>query len=244
MSVIMSNVNARMDLDVALKSLAPQIPNFNPQDISQSDLILEAQLLPSKSAYQFQVMANTNNPGTDTSPTEIRLDMNDAFYCTHVQYAIMAHTVPGGTPDILRYVPFLFPSSILSETGVTFSYLGYKLWWGVLNILVNKVQIVSNWSVMRHMYIPETQKDAYNGPFPVSTFYAGNDQQDGSTSGWYPMEPNVVFLGNDNVQILVNFPEDLNNAIASVADGFTTKAVLRFRGLLVKNVTKTANKRS
>lgn len=245
MSIVMSNVNARMDLEICQKSLAKQGLVVADHDISQSDLILETQLLPTKSSFEFSVLENVNNAGTTTAITEVRLKPQDAFYMTHLQYSIMLHTIPDvTTPDLYRYMPFLYPSEHLNQSGAIFSKLGYKLWWAQLAITINKEVIIPEWSVIRHMFVPQGQKDTWNGAFPASTFYKDHDEQDGATSGWYPVEPNVVFLGNDGINIDLDFPEDLNNAIAAPGDGYIIKAVLRCRGLLCQNVTKTANRRN
>jgi hypothetical protein len=98
--------------------------------------------------------------------------------------------------------------------------------------------VLPAWDLKRHLYVPRTQKSAVNGPFPNSTFYIDHDQFDGATDAFYPVEPNLVFLGNKGIKIAIDYPESIGNAIGTAPVEII--AVLQWRGLLAQNVSKTA----
>lgn len=242
MSIVMSNINARLDYDVALKSLAAQGINVDPSvaEISQSYLRTEVQLNPSKSSYSFPINEQTNNTGQNIPVTSQLLKPQDVFYLTHMAYWIELASITGAaTPDLYRYQPFTYPSEQLNRTGAVLSKLGYKLWAGKFIYTVSGKVVLPAWDMKRHLYVPEEQVEAVNGAFPVGQFYTDHDEFDGAVSGFYPVEPNLILIGNKGNEFKAEFPEDLNNAIGSTAN-YDIRMVVTMRGLLVQNASKTA----
>ena len=238
MSVVITNTGARMDYAIALESLAKQGVSVPDGQLTQSYLRSESLLSQGLSHFEFPILVNTTNPGVVTYNTAKLLNQQDAFYVTHLAYWIELRTQPGDNPDLYRFLPFTYPSEALNSTGAVSSKRGYKLWSGTMNISMNGNVVLPAWDIKRHLYVPRTQKSAVNGPFPNSTFYIDHDQFDGATDAFYPVEPNLVFLGNKGIKIAIDFPESIGTAIGGAT--YELIMVLQWRGLLAQNVSKTA----
>lgn len=240
MSTVLTNYGARMDYDVALKALIAEGIVVEPGQLSQSFLRLESMIDRTQSFFTFPVLVNITNPGTTTAPTAQLLNPQDCFYATHVGYWLELYTTSNeATPASMRYTPLTYPSFKAGEQGA-FVAGGdaYKLWAGVMRIEVNGKVVIPAWDLKRHLNVPEQQKEAYTGAFPDSLFYADHDEFDGATDTFYPMEPNVVFIGNKNTTVTVRFPSELSDVIA--ASPVQLKMVLTIRGLLAQNASKMA----
>lgn len=226
----------RLNYEVALKSLESQGVTVNNGELAQSYLRTEAVLDPGLSTFKFPIQKNSANSGTQIYPTMKLLGMQDAFYATNIAYWIEVYDMGASAPirDLYRYVPFTYPSETLNRIGAVTSKLGYKLWSGVLSLTVAGSVIIRAWDIKRHLEVPRTQKSAVNGPFPNSEFYIDHDQFNGLTSGRAPFEPHQVFIGTNDTDLQIQFPEDLASAISST---MTIKMVLTMNGLLAQNVT-------
>lgn len=235
-----SAYNARLNYSIALESLAKQGVQVKNGELAQSFLRTEALLDPGLSTFKFPIQKNTANNGQTFYPTMQLLGMQDAFYATSLQYTIECYNLATASTeprDLLRYVPFTYPSEALSSRGAVFSKLGYKLWSGVLTLTVAGSVIIRAWDIKRHLEVPRSQRPAYAGAFPASAFFIDHDQFDGSSSAKYPLEPHQVFIGTNDTDLQITFPDDIANAIGTVADGYQIKMVLVFDGLLAQNVT-------
>ena len=238
MGVIITTVGSREEYKIALNALQQEGFNVLPGQLSQSFLRTEVVLNRNRSSFTFPIQVNQLNQGTTPGPNTQLLKTQDVFYLTHLSFTINAYTVPGDTPELYRYVPYTYPSEALNATGVVFSKTGYKLWAGTLEFTVNGQVVIAAWDVNRHLYVPETQKQAVNGAFPVSTFYNDHDEFDGAATSFYPVEPNLVLIGNKSTVINLDYPEDLQNAIGE--SPVEVRAVLTMRGMLAQNASKTA----
>jgi hypothetical protein len=229
----------RVEYEVAKQSLESQGIIVTDDNLSQSYLRFESTLAQNRSSYKFPVLVTQQNAGTTTPNTVKQLNQQDAFYCTEIGYFIKVVQKQGSTNrDILEYVPYTYPSQGMSEDGTVFAAYGYKLWSGEIGLTVNGDVIIPGMDLQRFLYIPEGQKDVWNGPFPMSTFYRGQDQYDGSSDAFYPLAPEIVLLGNDKIDLSVTFPDTINNAIGADA---TVNMVIMVRGLLAQNVTKVSS---
>lgn len=231
----------RLEYDIAKKSLEMQGVTVTDDNLSQSYLRFESQLSQNKSSYKFPVLVSQQNAGTVTPATVRQLNQQDAFYCTEMSYFIKVTSRAVADPafkGLYEFIPFTFPSQSLNEDGTILSTLGYKLWSGELNLVVNGDVILPGMDLQRFLYVPRTQKDSWNGNFPMSTFYTNLDEYDGASDAFYPLAPSVVLLGNDKIDLSVEFPDDLNNAISADA---VISMVIMVRGLLAQNVTKVSS---
>lgn len=238
MGVIITSMGSRMEYDIALKALAAEGVTVEPGQVSQSFLRTETILSPTKSSFKFPIQVNQLNSGTTVSATSQLLKTQDVFYMTHMAFWIEAYTIAGDIPSLYRYMPFTYPSEVLNEAGIVISRLGYKLWSGVLELTVNGDVIIPAWDLKRHLFVPQTQREQVSGAWPVSSFFNGHDEFDGAATSFYPVEPNIVFIGNKSSDITIDYPDDLVDAIGAAP--LEVRGVLTMRGMLAQNASKTA----
>jgi len=98
-----------------------------------------------------------------------------------------------------------------------------------LSLTVNNRQIVPAYDLYRHYYVPQQQET-------LDADYTGSginyvDQNDGSSSGFYPVEPAWVLVGSKQNVLQVQ----LQQAMAAVQAN--SRAVIIMRGHLAQNVT-------
>ena len=95
--------------------------------------------------------------------------------------------------------------------------------------MVNNRQIIPSYDLYRHYSVPQQQTTA-NADYTTSAINY-KDQQDGGTSGFYPVEPGWVLVGSKNNTLTINLPQ------AMTAVETHSRAILVFRGHLAQNVT-------
>jgi hypothetical protein len=182
--------------------------------LSQGYLRLEVALSTSKTLYQFSILQNDNINGAQFN-TEQRLALQDGFYCSSIG---LFFGVPSST-TASNYQLCTYPNSTIFSGANTASSL-YNWYNSTLQLSVNNRQIVPSYDLYRHYSVPQTQ----DGTTTI-------DQQDGSSSGFYPIEPGWVLVGSKNNILTVSLP----NAMAAVETN--SRAILILRGHTAQNVT-------
>ena len=198
-------------------------PNFDPIQafkLTQSTLRMEQALVTNTTQYQFPVLVNVQNGSSTQFNTEIRLNMQDSFVPTELYVGV---GLPSGTTDT-SWKPQTYESPSVFSAAASDALL--NLWnGGTLEIKVNKDVKLTNWDIWRHYLAPQTQATAAPGPgSPVN-------QVSGADDGFYPMEPYVLMVGSQGIQITIN----MQNAIGTV--DANSRIVLMMRGVLAQNST-------
>lgn len=181
--------------------------------LSQSYLRFEAPLSTGTTSYKFDVLVNEQTNPNYT--TQFKLNLQDAFVCSEI--GIFVAKPSSATDTTFQLVTY--PNAVIFSTANTATSL-YTLYQGNLQLLVNQRQILTGWDAYRHYNVPQTQDSA-----------TANDQQDGSASAFYPMEPNVVFVGSKKNDLTLNIPA----ALAAVEAN--SRVIVIMRGILAQNVT-------
>lgn len=190
--------------------------NINPRNaiLSQSFLRFENFLSTSKTSYDFGVLNNQNISGQAQSPTETRLNLQDAFYVSE----IMVYIAKAASATDSSFKLNTYPSSEIFTTGATSLYTLYN---GNLALTVNNRQIVPNSDLVKFLQVPQTQDTAStNSPI---------DQFNGAFSS--VVEPNLVLIGQKNSLLNITIPS------AFTALDANTKVIILVRGVLAQNVT-------
>ncbi len=197
-------------------------PNFDPIDafkLTQSTLRVEQTLATTTAQYQFPILVNVQNGNTQFN-TEIRLNMQDSFVPTELQ----VFTGLPGSATGTAWKPLTYENPALFTAASSLAIVA--LWnTGTMEIKINKDTKLTNWDLWRHYYAGQTQQTAPVGAgSPVNEVCGADD-------GFYPMEPYVLFIGSQNIQITIN----LALAITAV-DAFSRVGIM-FRGVLAQNST-------
>lgn len=187
--------------------------------LSQSYLRSEVALVTGRTQYQFPILINDNSqPVTNTSQL---LNLQDAFYVS--QLFIGFAVPPSATSSEFKLNTY--PDTSVFRQPNTANSL-YSFYNGSLQLTVNNRQIVSAYNVSRHLFVGQTQgsQHAYPGIELIA-------QQDGATSGFYPIEPGLVLVGSKQNVLTINIPQGLT----AVED--YSRVVIIFSGHLAQNVT-------
>jgi hypothetical protein len=186
--------------------------------LSQSFLRFEQPLNNSSTNFTFPILNNQTSGGIAQRPTEKRLNLQDAFYCSEIAVYLAKAT---SATDVSFQLE-TYPNSVIFTTGATALGAFYN---GQLQIAVNNRTIVPGMDIMRFKQVPQTQLTAATNS-PIDEFDAVNER-----SAMFALEPNIVLIGQKNSQLVITLPGNI-----STIDNFTY-AVIIVRGVLAQNVT-------
>ncbi len=221
----MNSVAARMVFEnakIAINKAFPIDPNKpRPQaselcKLTQSYLRLERELIVNESVYEFPMLINSGQQGAFN--TERRLDQQDSFITSEVGIFLLA---PASDTDATA-IPMTYPNpDILGANAVPMQ----AIYSAAMNIAVNNDILLPSLDLLRHLVIPETQRTAAPG--------AGSplDENFGHEYGFYPMEPNVVFIGSKKNTLKIQLAAPLTAVQAN------SRLVVLLRGVLAQNST-------
>jgi hypothetical protein len=219
-----NTATARMLYENALKIITDAGLDPRVVKLTQSDLVLEQQIT-TQTNYTFAILTNDNGPAGTLFNTELRLVMQDSLIAgawgfflleplTAIDATIVAHTYPNP-------VAFAAAGEALALETLYNSYV---------KITVNKDVVGFNWHMSRHRLVPFAQRTT--GVATIANAIA-NDQIDLSSDGFFPVEPNIVFIGSKGSIIELKLPAPV--AVIGAA-GFT-RMRMHYRGLLAQNST-------
>jgi hypothetical protein len=177
----------------------------------------EVLLTTSAASYSVPILVNQN-----TSNTNVRLsllNLQDLFVVSELSVFLVNGANTNGAAPFYEY-----PDPTVFTTGAAQLMNVYN---GSLSIIANNQQILPKWDILKHYFVPQTQKGVgvtAQTVFPIN-------QVDGSEDTVYPVEPNIVINGAANYQISLNLP-----SAPSAIDSNTYVAFL-FRGILLQNCT-------
>jgi hypothetical protein len=184
---------------------------------TQSFLRSEVLLTTSAASYSVPILVNQN-----TSNTNVRLsllNLQDLFVVSELSVFLVSGANTNGAAPFYEY-----PDPTVFTAGAAQLMNVYN---GSLSIIANNQQILPKWDILKHYYVPQTQKGVgvtAQTVFPIN-------QVDGSEDTVYPVEPNIVINGAANYQISLNLPS------APSAIHSNTYVAFLFRGILLQNCT-------
>jgi hypothetical protein len=208
--------NARKLVDAAGLSTSATV-------LSQSYLRSEVAMTTSTTSYHIPILVNDNQNGATSSyNTSNLLALQDAFVVSSI---FIGWANPTSATDA-AFIPQSYPNAQIAGTQAIATAL-QAIYSSNLQVTVNNRQILTGWDTLRHYYVPQTQQLA------VASLTSGVSQADLSENGFYPVEPNLVFVGSKNNQVSLNLPAALTAVPASTYG----RLVVIFRGILAQNAT-------
>jgi len=190
--------------------------------LSQGFLRLEVALSTTKTLYQFSILQNdTTNTATNT---EVRLQLQDAFYVSGMG---LYFAKPSSSTDT-SFQLCTYPNASIFSTANTASSL-YNWYNSSLSLTCNNRQIVPNYPLYAHYDVPQ-QQTTTNADYTTSSINY-KDQQRGVLSAVAPIEPGWVLVGSKNNVLQVTLPQSMT------AVETNSRAVIIFFGHLAQNVT-------
>ena len=190
--------------------------------LSQSYIRSEVAMSTSTTQYTIPILVNSANQAGGTNfATNNLLNLQDAFVVSEIG---IFTAIPAASTTT-AFPLYTYPNASAYTTSGAAAAL-YNLYNGQMSITVNNRQIVPSWDLYRHLNVPQTQQGAASTATTI-------DQNDGSSYGYYPCEPNIVLVGSKNNQVTLNLPAAIGTLQASTAP----RIVVIFRGILAQNVT-------
>lgn len=182
--------------------------------LTQSNLVLLAPINAASNSYTFPVLE------TDRSnlilPEEIRLNINDEFTLTHLQYMLfgkLTAVVTNPSPPPAMIVNPAFPKAIVR--GVWFTHVPYNLnfafaaiepaYEGNLKVEVNNITYIDNWHLKKHQVIPYGNWATIKAS-AIGSWIAANNF---ATEAKFPVEPHIVLSGAKKNVITITLPESI-----------------------------------
>jgi hypothetical protein len=220
-----STVGSRLAFEKAKRGIKNAGFSLNTAVLSQSYLRSELPLSTSKTNYQFPILVNDNSQvaGGNFNTTAL-LALQDAFYVSHIG---LFFAKPSSSTDT-TFQLVTYPNAQIFSTANTASSL-FSFYNGAMSITVNNRQIVPSLDLYRFYNVPQQQ--SVSNAYYTTSAIAFKDQQDGSSSALYPIEPGIVFSGSKQNIVSINIPASL------AAIETSSRVVLYFAGHLAQNVT-------
>jgi hypothetical protein len=189
--------------------------------LSQSYLRSEVAMSTSVTSYQIPILVNSQQGNNFV--TNNFLALQDAFVVSSIGIYV---AIPASSTTT-AFPLYTYPNAVAFSTAGAATAL-YNLYSGKLSVTVNNKQIVPSWDIYKHLYVPQFQQGTSS-----SATNGGIDQNDASEYGYYPVEPNLVFVGSKNNVITLDLPAAIGTLQASTAP----RIVVIFKGLLAQNCT-------
>jgi hypothetical protein len=190
--------------------------------LSQSYIRSEVAMSTSTTSYQIPILVNSTGANTNFSTNRL-LQLQDAFVVASIGIFVAAPAASTTTAFPL----FTYPNAVTFSTAGAATAL-YNLYNGSMSVTVNNRQIMPNWDIYRHLYVPQFQQGSSS-----SATNGGIDQNDATEYGYYPVEPNIVLVGSKNNVINLELPGAISTLQASTAP----RIVVIMRGILAQNST-------
>jgi hypothetical protein len=188
--------------------------------LSQSYLRLEQPIVANVNTIQFPILVNQ---GGTPSPTEVRLEQQDAFFTSNwYMYISRKSSTTSVTFPLLTYPNAVdFPAGGLVTANEAPLYTLYN---GFLKVTINKSVIIPNYPLSNFLYVPQTQRVASTANAQISQF------DPNIVALW---EPNINLIGTKSNGIQIQMPSGI---LTANLDANTT-VILIYQGVLAQNVT-------
>ena len=210
-----TTIGTRLSFDRAKAAIQDAGFSMNRAVLSQSYIRSEVILSTTATRYRFPLLVN-DNFSTVTNTSNL-LNLQDAFYVSH---AALFFAKPSSATDT-TFQLVTYPNSIIFSGANTASSL-YTWYNGYLSLTVNNRVIWPGVDNYRFYDVPQTQD---------ASAAAVIDQQKGSDSALYPIEPGVVLVGSKQNILEAILPASM------AAVETNSRAVLYLAGHLAQNVT-------
>jgi hypothetical protein len=217
-----NTVNSRLVYENAKKNLTDAGVSIQAAKLTQSFLRLENQLITGKTQFQFPVLNNQPNFSGSIFNTEQRLNQQDSFVAA--MWGVFL-SKPSSNTDA-TYILHTYPNAqVFTTSGAAAA--AETIYNSYFQLAVNNDIILPAWDLSRHRLVPQTQ----NGVIITAQTIGPIDEIDLGSDGFYPVEPNIVFIGSKNSVLNLIMPSAL-----AVVESFERLSII-FRGVLAQNST-------
>ncbi len=220
-------MNARLAFENAQRLLMATLPANSVADARLTPSYIRAEVVAqtNTSQYQIQTLVNQNNNANTIFSTERRLALQDWFVVSQIGVFIAC---PSSATDT-TFKLLTYPDPVVMSTSGA-AAANYVLYNGYLALTIDNKKVMPEWQLDNHLYIPPTQAAA-NADYATSGITLVGERN-GSTDGYYPCEPNLVFNGAATLDFTLNLP-----AAISTLQSANQRIVVILKGHKAQNVT-------
>lgn len=176
---------------------------MNTDRVSQSSLICMQPIVAGNSSYEFPLL---DNVGAQL-PEEIRLALQDVFFCTTMAVCFSGTLNFAGPPAVASRMYFYNTPFQLAAAAIPLN----NLYLGNLSYSSSKITYTENWDLSRHYSAKTTQLLGVAG---VNGIAHQQDERSGNLDGFFPMDPAIVLNGGSKLSFRIEIP---NANLAPVA---------------------------
>jgi len=189
--------------------------------LTQSYLRFEINLSTTQTRYQFDTLVNENL--NTNFVTQQKLNLQDAFICSSIGFYIGLAASSATTETVVPLYSYADPTIFSTANAATSLQTVYG---GQMSLTVNQRQVVPNWDLYKHYFVPFTQVGSVGASAGIL-----RNSVDFSKNGMYPVEPNIIINGAKKNELVVNLGQALTAVQAN------SRIVCIMQGLLAQNVT-------
>jgi hypothetical protein len=218
-----SQIGSRLVFENAKSFIEGQGYDVSQAVLTQSFVRSEVAISAGVTNYRLPIVINDGSSGATAFNTEKRVQLQDVHVASSIFIGLAA---PSSSTDA-AFPVLSYPSIATNNFSAAQADALYTLYNSTLSIQVNNQNILPNWDVLRHYYVPQTQGAVgitAQTVFPI-------DQWDGGENGFYPVEPNILLNGAANIVCNLILPAAISTVKAD------SRFVVIFRTILAQNVT-------
>lgn len=200
-----------------------------------SDLRLIVPISTSKTTFEFPVIVGDD---PNNYPDALLLNRADAFTATEIGVFIAKRTGATAAAQVAntQFDWFSYPNSLqFAVTGTDYTGLKPLFNAGTLDVSINNVQYLQNYSLLRVRRAPNVQDSTIFATGGTSTI---TDSFNGENDGFYPLVPTLQLSGTSKISIKINVPQALPVATAATAQYCIMVAMRGFLSLGASNLNK------
>jgi hypothetical protein len=215
-----NQVGMRLVFENARKFVASQGYDVSQAVLTQSYVRSEVAASTSLANYRLPIVVNDTTNSISAFNTEKRVQLQDI----HVVYEMGLFIAKPSSSTDTTFKLYTNPNATAFPTGASSLQTLYN---GFLNMQVNNQNILPAIDTFRFYNVPQTQ----NGVGVTAQTVFPADQENGSTDGFYAVEPNLLLNGAANIVFNLTLPAAFATLDAN------TRIVAIFRTILAQNVT-------
>jgi hypothetical protein len=222
-----SNLDARLVFENARELAAQQGYNLNQAICTQSYIRSEIAMSTGTANYSVPILINAQaQNGQNQRVLENRLQLQDLFYVSELYIGWTVATAQDVDGKLYTYPNPTGAGSAAKALALNTLYNGR------LSIQMNNRNVLPNWDINRHYYVPQTQQNTnFNVASPTAPAVYSIDELDLSENAFVPVEPGWVLNGAANIQANLLLP----GAISTIPTNGAIVCI--FRGILIQNST-------
>lgn len=220
-----NQIGSRMVFENARALAASQGFGLQAAKCTQSYIRSEVAVTTTTAQYNFPIVVSSQTSATQRVNNRL-LNLQDLFYISEIGVFLTDASATSVVGKLFTYPnPVTFGAAASNPYNAVYN--------GALSITINNEQVLPSWDLYRHLWVGQTQQNTnFNVAAPTSPAVFTQDQNDGSSAGFYPCEPGIILNGAANIVCNVNLPGAVSTLTAS-----NPAIVLQLRGILIQNAT-------